>query len=102
MVYLWQHSTWSFELSASYISDSNIISAVAGDFNYDGLLDVLVTGSASKGLNYLHLYLAYNSTVYAATTSRFPLTSPVMMSSLTFHFHRRILAGPDCHFDLDP
>jgi integrin alpha FG-GAP repeat containing protein 1 len=66
-VYLWQHSTYSFQPSASFVSDSNILSVVAGDFNYDGLLDVLVTGSSTPTTQYLHLFLAFNSTANAGT-----------------------------------
>jgi len=45
----------------AYIVDDNITTAAAGDFNYDGMLDVLVTGS-SGGTPYMHLYIAQNST----------------------------------------
>ena len=59
-VYLWEHANYSFAPSMAYIVDNNITTAAAGDFNYDGLLDVLVTGS-SGGIPYLHLYIAQNS-----------------------------------------
>eukprot|EP01102_Stenamoeba_stenopodia_P008785 TRINITY_DN2564_c0_g1_i4.p1 TRINITY_DN2564_c0_g1~~TRINITY_DN2564_c0_g1_i4.p1 ORF type:complete len:629 (-),score=105.35 TRINITY_DN2564_c0_g1_i4:1706-3592(-) len=59
-VYLWEHANYSFAPSMAYIVDDNITTAAAGDFNYDGMLDVLVTGS-SGGIPYLHLYIAQNS-----------------------------------------
>eukprot|EP01114_Cavostelium_apophysatum_P009861 TRINITY_DN2316_c0_g1_i2.p1 TRINITY_DN2316_c0_g1~~TRINITY_DN2316_c0_g1_i2.p1 ORF type:complete len:678 (+),score=117.31 TRINITY_DN2316_c0_g1_i2:215-2248(+) len=43
-VYLWQYKLYKYSPTTAVVHDNNITSIAAGDFNYDGKLDLLVSG----------------------------------------------------------
>jgi integrin alpha FG-GAP repeat containing protein 1 len=71
-LYLWNTDVWKFQSSSkvNIQSLSNITNIAAGDFNYDGMLDLLVMGNHYKDINgtmrtatYLKLFHGDRSTL---------------------------------------
>jgi len=65
-VYLWNHERYVFVRSerATLHLNMSITNIAAADFNYDGRLDILVSGPSGNGSLYLHLYFGNYETFY--------------------------------------
>lgn len=56
-VYLWNGDSWSFWNSSATVSSPNITNIAAGDFDYDGKLDLLVTGwDPTTNITYVSIF----------------------------------------------
>ena len=64
-VYLWDTENWEFSNSSAAVVEPYITNIAAGDFNYDGKLDLLVTGlNTTTNLTYPCLELYLNSCIF--------------------------------------
>lgn len=57
-VYLWDQDNWQFSNSSAFVAFPYITNLAAGDFNYDGKLDLMVSGkNISTNNTYVRIYL---------------------------------------------